>query len=322
MKRFNRMLYVTEPSVDQDAAIARAVAIAGDHQASLTVLAVVPDTKISRQALSAFFPDGLTNRIMAQEQQRLTDWVAPFRDRLAIHTEVRCGRTFLEVIRTVLHGGYDLVLKPAEDPAWMDRLFGGDDMHLLRKCPCPVWMLKPGDDDKCHRVATAVDFAPNDLDAGEFELSLELLEIASAVAISDVSRLHLIHAWEAPEAGFISSWADAPDKAEMQLLEGERERHRTATEILKQRLAERIGNEAYQYLDPKVHLVMGQPQHAIPMAVREIQADLLVMGTVGRSGVAGLIMGNTAEMILNQVTCSVLAIKPSGFVSPVPSDTP
>ena len=41
------------------------------------------------------------------------------------------------------------------------------------------------------------------------------------------------------------------------------------------------------------------------------------MGTVGRTGIRGLFIGNTAEAILNQVKCSVLAVKPSGFETPV-----
>jgi universal stress protein E len=41
------------------------------------------------------------------------------------------------------------------------------------------------------------------------------------------------------------------------------------------------------------------------------------MGTVGRAGIAGLLIGNTAEKILHQVECSVMTVKPDGFVSPV-----
>lgn len=45
--------------------------------------------------------------------------------------------------------------------------------------------------------------------------------------------------------------------------------------------------------------------------------DLIVMGTVCRIGVAGFFIGNTAENVLQQADCSVLTIKPEGFVSPV-----
>jgi nucleotide-binding universal stress UspA family protein len=45
--------------------------------------------------------------------------------------------------------------------------------------------------------------------------------------------------------------------------------------------------------------------------------DLVVMGTVARSGIRGLVMGNTAERVLQRLRGSVLAVKPPGFVSPV-----
>jgi len=44
------------------------------------------------------------------------------------------------------------------------------------------------------------------------------------------------------------------------------------------------------------------------------------MGTVGRTGIQGFFIGNTAEEILNQVECSVLAVKPPGFQTPVPDE--
>jgi nucleotide-binding universal stress UspA family protein len=44
------------------------------------------------------------------------------------------------------------------------------------------------------------------------------------------------------------------------------------------------------------------------------------MGTVARIGIPGLLIGNTAETILDQLDCSVLAVKPPGFVSPVALD--
>jgi nucleotide-binding universal stress UspA family protein len=54
--------------------------------------------------------------------------------------------------------------------------------------------------------------------------------------------------------------------------------------------------------------------------VAELQADLFVVGAVARTGISGVIIGNTAEAILNQLTCSVLAIKPPGFNTPVKLD--
>ncbi len=63
-----------------------------------------------------------------------------------------------------------------------------------------------------------------------------------------------------------------------------------------------------------------RPSRAIQSGVEELDADLLVMGTVSRGGVAGLLMGNTAERLLDRVDCSLLTIKPADFISPIHPD--
>lgn len=59
---------------------------------------------------------------------------------------------------------------------------------------------------------------------------------------------------------------------------------------------------------------------AAPECATALGAELVVMGTLGRTGITGFVIGNTAEQILNQIDCSVLAIKPAGFISPVTVD--
>ena len=78
-----------------------------------------------------------------------------------------------------------------------------------------------------------------------------------------------------------------------------------------------LGQDTLDYLKPRTHLVQGWARKEIPALAKRIEADLVVMGTVARTGVPGFIMGNTAETILNQIDCSVLAIKPPGFKTPV-----
>ncbi len=65
------------------------------------------------------------------------------------------------------------------------------------------------------------------------------------------------------------------------------------------------------------HLVKGSPETVLPEWVAEHDIDLIVMGTVARTGVAGLLIGNTAERVLPQVPCSIVALKPEGFRTPV-----
>ena len=67
----------------------------------------------------------------------------------------------------------------------------------------------------------------------------------------------------------------------------------------------------------RTECVKGDPRIVIPRYATTRKVDLVVMGTVGRSGLAGFLMGNTAEAVLRELRGSVLAIKPAGFVTPV-----
>jgi nucleotide-binding universal stress UspA family protein len=70
----------------------------------------------------------------------------------------------------------------------------------------------------------------------------------------------------------------------------------------------------------QVHLLKGEPGKLIPEIAGICGIDVIVMGTVCRTGIAGFFIGNTAEEVLRQVNCSVLTVKPDGFVTPVKLD--
>lgn len=321
MNLFSNILYVAEPGMAQEAAMARAVSLAHNNQASLTVIAVLPPI-----TAGIGMPPG--GPITAQLQQHLADeqrkaleeLVAPYREQLEITIELLEGKLYLEAIRAVLRMGYDLLIKQAENPATVPRLFGSDDMHLLRKCPCPVWLMKPGEHPNYANIVAAVDFDPWQPDTIEQPLNRQVVELAASLALSDFTTLHLTHAWDAFAEETIKSWSDQPAGDIMEYVKTERSHHQAGLERLAQMLRGQIGKQAYDYLSPRLHLPKGSARRVIPELARDVQADLVVMGTVARTGIPGLIIGNTAEAILDQLTCSVLAVKPPGFVSPVTVD--
>lgn len=296
----------------------RAVSLAENNQSDLTVIDVIPQLS----AGIGLPPGGpisadLQARTEADSRQALEALVAPYRKRLSIRLEVRVGQTFLETIRAVLQDQHDLVIKSAENPEFLERLFGSDDMHLLRKCPCPVWLMKPGDKTNYQRILAAVDFDPEEPESPERGPNAEILELSGSLAISDFAELHVVHAWDTPAEMLLRSWSNNPDQAVMAYTEAERVQHQTAMDAIQRRLHERIGQAAYEYLSPRYHLIQGPAQRVIPQTAKRLGADLVVMGTLGRTGIAGFFIGNTAETVLEQLQCSVLAIKPPGFISPV-----
>lgn len=318
MKRFKNILCVVGDGETSQPTLERAVSLAENNQAELTVADVIP-----RVTAGVGLPDGgpisadLQAAMMTDKLQTLQSLTLPYRTRHHIRHEVLRGTGFLEIIRAVLRNRHDLLIKRAENPNFIERLFGNDDMHLLRKCPCPVWLTKPGEKANYGCILAAVDFDFETSDTEHRNLNRQILELSASLALSDFAALHLMHVWDVPGETMVQTWSDSPETASMNYVEGERSRHQRGLNELREQLRELLGTEAYDYLSPQLHLLRGAASTVVPDIAKQLQAELVVMGTVARTGIAGLFIGNTAEAILDQLTCSVLAIKPSGFVSPV-----
>ncbi|MDX9788950.1 MAG: universal stress protein [Desulfobacterales bacterium] len=323
MKRFKNILYLNEPTVDQESAIARAVSLAANNQANLTIVDVIPSQVVT--AGIGLPPEGpisdeLRAAVESDHRKAMESMVQSFKERLQIRLEVLVGKTYLEAIRAVLKNGYDLLIKPAENPTWTNRLFGSDDLHLLRKCPCPVWLMKPPEKHNYSRILAAVDFNPLNPTALEQALNTEIVELAGSLALTDSAFLHLVHAWEAfAERAMLSRGDISHDGIEAHV-EKQYSLHQKGLYQLGDALRDRIGPEAYDRISPRFQLLKGPAKKVIANLAAELQADIVVMGTVARTGISGLIIGNTAEAILDQLSCSVLAIKPPGFKTPVKFD--
>jgi len=300
------------------------VNLAESNQASLRVVMVAE--KIS---VGMGMPEGgpiseqLQKALLRDSEELLENAIRPFRDRVDIESSVLVGTPFLEVIREVLRSKHDLVVKTAEDPEWLDRLFGSDDMHLFRKCPCPVWLLKPVVPRRFRSILAAVDVddahGPEELEIRQI-LNEQVLQLAASLAVTEFARLHIGHAWNAIGVGSLRSGIMRKLKAQLDLyIEQVRLHRKDNLDRLMQRLASDVGPEV---LEVQPHLVKGTPREAIPAIASAVEADLVIMGTVARTGIPGFIVGNTAEMILSQITCSVLAVKPPGFSSPVVLQNP
>lgn len=121
-----------------------------------------------------------------------------------------------------------------------------------------------------------------------------------------------MNVWSLPEESTLrhSGFARASE-AEVDLLVA-REEARSAARF-------RTLTDAYAaHADPmrRLHL-KGRASEILPEHAENEAIGTLVMGTVARTGIAGLFIGNTAETVLAQVKCSILTVKPEGFVSPV-----
>ncbi len=73
----------------------------------------------------------------------------------------------------------------------------------------------------------------------------------------------------------------------------------------------------YQITEQQTHLLQGLPEDVISEVANEIDAELVILGTVGRSGLSATLLGHTAEQVIDNLNCDLLALKPQGFISPI-----
>lgn len=322
MKRFKNILCVVEDVSSGKPALIRALALAENNQASLTVAGIAPHVSVGMG-----IPENgkISNELQAAVVKACADELARaveiLGDYQPLQTKVIVGIQFLEIIHEVLRHDHDVVIKTAEHAEWPERVFSSEDMHLLRKCPCPVWLVKPSAPTNFRRIIAAVDvddaYPPGELKSRQL-LNRQVLEMASSMALADFSELHVVHAWEAVgENAMRGTFMRTNEEKVRAYVEATKQQRRAGMDRLILDLAEVLGQEALEYLSPELHLVKGRVRKVIPVLANRLKADLIVMGTVARTGVPGFITGNAAESVLHQIDCSVLAIKPMGFETPV-----
>ena len=89
-------------------------------------------------------------------------------------------------------------------------------------------------------------------------------------------------------------------------------------------LHEQLSQTDYRSLKYGVEPIIanGHPDICVMQALEDEPTHLVIMGTCARGGIPGMLLGNTAERLLPQLNCSILALKPDDFVSPVKVEAP
>jgi nucleotide-binding universal stress UspA family protein len=310
MTAFRRLLVLVTDAGDAAPALDRALRLARSSGGSVTVLGIVDPPLLEPGAAA---PEAAAAaRAMAREREqfdaRIDTLLALARGAgVAADGRVESGRPLQVAIRYAVQGGYDLVLKMVDERGPGARAPRGPlDQSLLREHPGALWIEQPGVAAELRRVLVAIN--PDPASPEEYRLSVDLLRSAAAVAQVAGAELQVLHAWKlfGEWRSVYDRWTD-PELAP--LLGATLNRH---VGYVDQALAEAgLADAAIRR-----HVVHQRASQAIIDTVRAEGIDLLVMGTVGRTGIPGFLIGNTAERVLGEVDCSVLARKPAGFASP------
>jgi nucleotide-binding universal stress UspA family protein len=306
MDAFKSILVDIDASVAAHPALERAIRLARASGARLTITDVMTVPAYARR----YLPADVEDEMVRGRRQQLARIAHAITD---VPTEARLldGRPGTVLIQEVLRSNHDLLMRShARDVTPSGpQPFGAVDMELLRKCPCPVLLVRQGTVGEHPQIAGAVNASTEE--PAERALNARIVEWTLLMAELEGGLPILLQAW----APFAERMVRTHSSEEAFAAYVEDVRQRTAGDVAQ--LAQSFGGRLAGV--ETVHR-RGEPEDVIPEFAVAQGVDLVVMGTVARGGIAGLLIGNTAERVLRRLPCSVLAVKPDGFMSPVKLD--
>jgi nucleotide-binding universal stress UspA family protein len=163
--------------------------------------------------------------------------------------------------------------------------------RTVRLAPCPVLAVKEGDPGgPLRRIVVATDFSePGD----------HARDVGVALAKQVGAEVHLVHAFDIPLALVTPYEVAVPDGLIREAREAARKKLDRALDEVKAKGVKATG-----------HLAEVPAAPAIADLAKELKADLVVIGTHGRTGLKHVLLGSVAERTLRLSPCAVLTVKP------------
>ncbi|MGC6442080.1 MAG: universal stress protein [Rubripirellula sp.] len=305
MNEFKNILVATDTRLTDHPIVRESAEIARKNSGKLTIIDVAPDFPWTVK-LTMHDHQHLHDLLVQEKSEALEKLAAPLRESgLEVSTKVLEGKSSVEIIREVIRGGHDLVMRIAKGTdSRSGGFFGNTGARLLRQCPCSVWLVSQKTKPVFNHILACVDTASDD--AMDQDLNQRVFDLATKIHEYHQGKLTTIHTW--------SIWNEQMLKGRLGQEMFEQLEEKTK-DVTTERLNAFLGQQGEH--ESGVEIIKGEPEEVIPGYTVDHEVDLVVMGTVARSGIAGMVTGNSAEAILSNIKCSVLALKPSNFVSPI-----
>ncbi|MCH9268431.1 universal stress protein UspE [Pantoea ananatis] len=308
MSQYQNILVAIDPQQDDQPALRRAVYL--NQLIGGKIKAFLPIYDFSYEMTTLLSPDERTSMrqgVISQRSEWIREQAQAYLDAgvdIAIKV-IWHNRPYEAIIQEVLAHQHDLVLKMAHQHDRLEAvIFTPTDWHLLRKCPCPVWMVKDQPWPEGGKALVAVNLASEEPhhDALNQKLIRETVKLAESVNHTEV---HLVGAYPITPINIAIELPDFDPSVYNDAIRGQ---HLVAMKALRQKFS--ISEEF-------THVEKGLPEEVIPELSGHLGAGIVVLGTIGRTGLSAAFLGNTAEQVIDHLRCDLLAIKPDDFVSPI-----
>jgi len=209
-------------------------------------------------------------------------------------------RPHYDIARLCKNEPFDLLIKTANKHGRFEGIFHTPlDWHLLRDCPCPVLLVSEEKWTKDGPIIAAID--ANTDDEAHIKLNHQLLETANYLSSLLGNKVIVGNACPPLPVLVDLEYTSIDPTTYIDSM------HKAAENNIA------IITQSYGIEKENVKVVDGIPEDEIPRLAEKLNSRLIILGTVSRSGLKGYLMGNTAEQLLHNIHCDILALKPEGF---------
>ncbi|HAW91798.1 MULTISPECIES: universal stress protein UspE [unclassified Arsukibacterium] len=307
MSIFNNILIVLDPSDSQQKALKRGLELARKQSCKLTAFLSVYDFSYEMTTmLSGDERESMRQAVIHDRELWVGELINDARD-TGIDIDLKVvwhNRPFEAIVHEVLEHGFDLVIKGTHNhDVLKSMIFTPTDWHILRKCPCAVLLVKEHEWPDNGNIIAAVN-AGSEQDHHQ-SLNQRVISDAKAMAKVLQGRVHMVNAFPGTPVNIA---IEIPEFNPQQYNSAMRRHHEKAVAELASQ---------FDMAEEDTHVLEGMPEDIIPALAAKLDAEMVVIGTIGRTGFSAAIIGNTAEHLIDQLDCDVLALKPANFVSPL-----
>jgi len=303
MEKYKNLLVVIDPSQESQKALARAVELARKNNAQITAFLSIFDFSYEMTTmLSSEERESMRGSVINSRSQWIHEIIESM-DTQDLNINVKVvwhNRPFEAIIDQVDTFGYDLVIKGTHEHDKLKAvIFTPTDWHILRKCPCPVLLVKDHLWPENGNILAAINVGSDEEEHAALnnKITEEALNLAN-----------IIHA----NANLVNSFPGTPVNIAIEIPEFNAAEY---NDNVKNHHINSMQKHAQKFGIDEQHTFVkeGLPEDVIEAMAEELDAELVILGTVGRTGISAALIGNTAEHVIDRLNCDVLALKPDGF---------
>lgn len=313
MSIYNKILVVADINKDEQPALARAMQLAAKSRSPSHVtffLSIYDFSYDMTSMLSVDERDAMRRGVIGQREKWMQKVASEYLIE-GVNFEVRVvwhNRPYEAIIAEVFSGEHDILIKGTRKHDVLESvIFTPTDWHLLRKCPCPVLLVKNAEWPEDASIIASVHVgSENDTHLG---LNDSMVEQLKSLTERLGAKPYLVNAYPVTPANIT---IELPEFDPATYTDAVRGHHLTSMKALRQK---------HGYDDEQTIVEQGLPEDIIPEVAERLNTAMVIIGTTGRTGLSAVFIGNTAEHVIDKINCDVLALKPKGYISPLDPKT-